>query len=252
MVKKLVKAAYSEVGKISPFDPSYKEFMQVSLRDSGITTTDELLRQVFINTNAAFSALLQGMRSLNSTVASGVSIAKPRATNTATSFSDKSQKPRKYKPLNEVECYVCGQKSHYVSFHREKESQNNEILAHAVIPDQPMMSNNMILVDGEVELSAMAAAQPQKPTSKTNTTILSRSEVKKPAPAGKQKVRFDQNLLENSIHHGDERGQEISEDMELEEDNEPVLQQSTVKANQGRKELPQTRVSKTGKLQELV
>lgn len=58
MVKKLVKAAYSEVGKISPFDPSYKESMQVSLKDIGITTTDEPLRQVLINTNAAFPALL--------------------------------------------------------------------------------------------------------------------------------------------------------------------------------------------------
>jgi len=74
MVKKLIKAAYSEVGKISPFDPNYKESMQVSLRDSGITITDELLRQVLINTNSAFPALLQRMRSLNTAVASGASI----------------------------------------------------------------------------------------------------------------------------------------------------------------------------------
>ncbi len=40
--------------------------------------------------------------------------------------------------------------------------------------------------------------------------------------------------------------------MEIEENNEPVLRESTSKANQTRKGLPQTKVSKTGKVQELV
>ncbi len=151
MIKKLIKTAYSEVDKISPFDSSYKKFMQVSLRDSEITTTDELLRQVLINTNVAFSALLQGMRSLNSTMISEVSIAKSRTFNTAASFDDKSQESRKYKPLSEVECYVCDQMSHYASYHKKKESQHNEILTHAVISEQPMMSSNLVLIDEEVE-----------------------------------------------------------------------------------------------------
>ncbi len=100
----------------------------------------------------------------------------------------------------------------------------------------------------------MTTTQSQKLTLKINITILSRSEVKKPASTDKQKVRFDQNLLENSIHQDDDATSEVSEDMKLEEDNESVLQPSTVKANQDRKgkELSQTRVSKTEKLQKLV
>jgi hypothetical protein len=39
MIKKLIKAVYSEVEKISSFDPSYKKSMQISLRDSEIITT---------------------------------------------------------------------------------------------------------------------------------------------------------------------------------------------------------------------
>jgi len=255
MVKKLIKAAYSEVGKISPFDPSYKESMQVSLRDSGITTTDELLRQVLINTNAAFPALLQGMRSLNTAVASGVSIAKPKVTTTASSSSsDRNQDQRKYKSINDVECYVCGQKGHYASAHREKEGQRNEILAHAAIPDQPVVSSKMILVDEEYELPAMAAAQPQRPAIKQSPAVMGKPGVKKTAAAGKQKVRFDPTALERGIHQDDDEEQELEtpEDMEVEENNEPVLRESTFKANQTRKGLPQTKVSKTGKVQELV
>jgi len=255
MVKKLIKAVYSEVGKISPFDLSYKEFMQVSLRDSGIITTDELLRQVLINTNAAFPALLQRMRSLNTAVASGVSIAKSKVTTTASSSSsDRNQDQRKYKSINDVECYVCGQKEHYVSAHREKEGQRNEILAHAAIPDQSVVSSKMILVNEEYELSAMAAAQPQRPAIKQSPAVMGKPGVKKTAAAGKQKVRFDPIALERGIHQDDDEEQELetSEDMKVEKNNEPVLRESTSKANQTRKGLPQTKVSKTGKVQELV
>lgn len=58
MIKKLVKAIYSEMSKISSFDLSYKKSMQISLQDSDIITIDELLRQVLININVVFSALL--------------------------------------------------------------------------------------------------------------------------------------------------------------------------------------------------
>lgn len=71
-IKKLIAAAYNEVGKISPFDPEYKEAMQVSLVGGGPSSSmDDLLRQVLINTNAAFPAILQGIRSLNTAVAGG-------------------------------------------------------------------------------------------------------------------------------------------------------------------------------------
>jgi len=158
IIKKLIKAVYSKVEKISSFDLSYKKFMQISLRDSEIITTNELLRQILINTNAAFLALLQRMRSFNTAVASDVFIAKLKITITA-SYSDKNQKQRKYKSINDIECYVCEQKDHYVSAHRKKKGQRNEILAHAVISDQSIVSSKMILVNEEYELSAMTTAQ---------------------------------------------------------------------------------------------
>jgi len=254
MVKKLIKAVYSEVGKISPFDLSYKKSMQVSLRDSEIITTDELLRQVLINTNAAFPALLQRMRSLNTAVASDVSIAKPKVTTTA-SYSDKSQEQRKYKSINDIECYVCGQKGHYASAHREKKGQRNEILAHAAIPDQPVVSSKMILVNEEYELPAMAAAQSQRPAIKQSPAVMGKPGVKKIAAAGKQKVRFDLIVLERGIHQDDddeERELATPKDMKVEKNNEFVLRESTFRANQTRKGLPQIKISKIGKIQKLV
>ncbi len=249
IVKKLIKAAYSQVGKISSFDLSYKEFMQISLRDSEIIITDELLRQILININVAFPTLLQGMRSLNTAVASDVSIAKSKIT-TGASYSDKSQKQRKYKSINDVECYVCGQKDHYASAHREKKGQSNKILAHAVIPDQSMVSSKMIIVDEEYEILSMTAAQPQRPAIKQSLAVIEKSEVKKIAATDKQKARFDSIVLEREIHQNDDEERELatSKDMKVEE-NESVLQESTFRSNQIRKRLSQIKVSKIEKVQ---
>jgi len=91
MIKKLIKAVYSKVEKISLFDLSYKKSMQISLRNSEIIITNELLRQILINTNVAFFALFQRMRSLNTAVASDIFIAKSKIIITA-SYSNKNQK----------------------------------------------------------------------------------------------------------------------------------------------------------------
>ena len=71
-IKLLIKAAYSEISKLSPFDLDYKELMQVLLSMKEAMSNDELLWQVLINTNAAFPAILQGMKSLSTTVTTGV------------------------------------------------------------------------------------------------------------------------------------------------------------------------------------
>jgi len=74
MIKKLIKAVYSKVEKISSFDLSYKKFMQISLKDSEIIIMNELLRQILININVIFLTLLQKMKSFNTRVASNVSV----------------------------------------------------------------------------------------------------------------------------------------------------------------------------------
>jgi len=254
MIKKLIKAVYSEVEKISSFDLSYKKSMQISLRDSEIITTNELLRQILINTNVAFLALLQKMKSLNTAVASDVSIAKSKIIITA-SYSDKSQKQRKYKSINDIECYVCEQKDHYVSAHRKKKDQRNEILVHAVISDQSIVSSKMILVNEEYELSAMTTVQSQRSAIKQSFAVMRKLEVKKIAAEEKQKVRFDLIVLEREIHQNDddeERELATSKNMKVEKNNELVLRESTFRANQIRKKLSQIKISKIEKIQKLM
>ncbi|KAG7008283.1 hypothetical protein G7Y79_00006g019030 [Physcia stellaris] len=63
-VKELIKAAYSEIRKPDPFDPVYKD-TAVTLLSHGTQTNEDLRRQVLINTNQAFPAILNGCRSLN-------------------------------------------------------------------------------------------------------------------------------------------------------------------------------------------
>jgi hypothetical protein len=146
-----------------------------------------------------FSALLQEMRSLNTTIASDVSIAKSKITIEASS-DDKDQKQRKYRSISDVECYVCDQKDHYVSAHKEKKSQFNEILTHVVILDQSMIRSKIIIVEKEYKISFMTAAQSQRSAIKQSSTVIKESEVKKITFINKQKIRFDFIVLEREIH----------------------------------------------------
>ena len=68
-VLKLIKAAYSEIGKANPFDPGYKDSLKLTLPGAPQLSNEELMRQVLINTNQAFPALVQGMRSLQTNFA---------------------------------------------------------------------------------------------------------------------------------------------------------------------------------------
>jgi hypothetical protein len=216
--------------------------------------TNELLRQILININVTFSTLLQRMRSLNTTVVSDVSIVKPKITITASS-NDRNQEQRKYKSINDIECYVCGQKDHYVSAHKkkEREEQRNEILAHAVISSQSIVSSKIILVNEKYELSAMTTAQSQRSAIKQSFTVMRKFKVKK--TVDKQKVRFDFIVLERKIHqNNDDEKQKLttSKDMKVEKNNESVLQKSTFRANQTRKKLSQIKISKIEKIQKLM
>ncbi len=54
-VVRLIKVAYSEVGKINLSDPGYKDAMRVTL--PGVLSNKKLIRQVLISTNQTFPAL---------------------------------------------------------------------------------------------------------------------------------------------------------------------------------------------------
>ena len=116
------QGVHSEVGKVNPFDPEYKEAMGLTL--PGVpagttgTSTEELLRQILINTNQAFLALVHGMRSLQATAAKGIAI---KPANTAVDRDGRAVAARKYDPnkpkrdLSEIECFICHELGHYAS-----------------------------------------------------------------------------------------------------------------------------------------
>lgn len=103
-VSRLIKAAYQEVGQRNPFEPGY-ESMQVNMPN--VTTTDQLLRQVLINTGQALPSILQGLRNLNT---QGVAVNWEQ--------QQGGTQPRTYRrDLSEVKCFKCGKMSHYASAH---------------------------------------------------------------------------------------------------------------------------------------
>ncbi|MCJ1470256.1 hypothetical protein MMC07_008901 [Pseudocyphellaria aurata] len=103
-VSRLIKAAYQEIGQRNSFEPGY-EAMQVSLPTA--STTDQLLRQVLINTGQALPSILQGLRNLNTSSASG-----PQS---STQGAVQMRAPRR--DLSEVRCFRCGEMGHYASVH---------------------------------------------------------------------------------------------------------------------------------------
>ena len=72
-VTRLFQAAYTEIGKVNPFNSGYKDAMRVTLPGVMKVSNDELMRQVLINTNQAFPALVQGMRVLHTANAPSIS-----------------------------------------------------------------------------------------------------------------------------------------------------------------------------------
>ena len=127
-VEKLIKAAYSEVGKPNPFDPSNKDVTGVVLpHGRPVQTNDDLLRQVLINTNQAFPALLQGFRAINMAVSNNAGFNAPQ---------QGSYQPQPKKDLSKIQCFICKQYGHYASFHNQSSSQTPPltITANSAIP----------------------------------------------------------------------------------------------------------------------
>ncbi|KAL8804258.1 MAG: hypothetical protein Q9200_005898 [Gallowayella weberi] len=110
-VKRLIKAAYIEIGKISPFDLAYRDSMGINLSSS--YTGDVLLKHALINTTAAFPAILQGIKSLNITVSKGITV---KQSNAITDGSGSSSEKKK-RDLWEIKCCKCGGYGHYQSYH---------------------------------------------------------------------------------------------------------------------------------------
>lgn len=300
-IKKLIAAAYSEVGKISPFDPSYKESMQVSLTSqTTATSTEDLLRQVLINTNVAFPALLQGMRSLNTAVAGGVSIKQPGQKITQPGGNQGDQRAKPYRPREEIKCFRCEEMGHYANECPHNQQQQSyqyqptyqpqqhlppAITARAVMPEQyyeqqsvydqqsgyeqqqqygERSSSRMVFVHEPVPVMAAARPKPKAPAVTHATQVPSGiTKVR-----GKPVTRRSPQEEEQNIYEEDGGEQELQEAMDTEvetqtQGGQPTsyapqpLQQNWNAANINQERSvnhgpPQTRITKTGKVQELV
>ena len=186
-IEKLVKAAYSEVGKPNPFDPDYKDARGLVLPGHGSQTNDDLIRQVLINTNQAFPAILQGFRSLNLAANNGITIRLPTAPQPV---GDPS---RIKKDLSEIKCYRCGEFGHYASTHDPPANMDRPrqqlIAANSALPAAqatqdaekyyPTTAACLLPVSGNAGVPVMIAQRPSTQPSKQPRTILQ--------PAGVQK-----------------------------------------------------------------
>ena len=288
-VEKLIKAAYSEVGKPNPFDPSYKDTMGVVLPHGRTSqSNEELLRQVLINTNQAFSAILQGFRSLNMAANNGIVVkGSPTQPN-----QQQIDLPRVKKDISQIQCYVCKQFGHYASFHNTDPNPIKAITASsAVVPNQQQLANGqgssdarnyypapvvcLLPVSGNFSTPAMAAQRTIRSSAKQDKLLQQPAGIKKQT---KQKAvpKVSKAGLEHIADMEEKENQQpdkaeemkISEDeVEFEEAESPFTFQATQPTSQTQKQdskqpaasaqsqatyPPQTRINKNGKVQELV
>ena len=174
-VVQLIKAAYSEVGKVNPFDPSYKDAMRVTLPEVTNLSNEELTRQVLLTTNSAFPALVQGMRVLHAANTKGVT-ARPQPNSSQAQAYPPRNTDRPRKPLSEIKCFVCDEYGHFASEHN-KQTTPPQVTAGVLTQQQdydqreqyyeqeeasedgPLTASRCLFVD-DGTTPAMAAAKP--------------------------------------------------------------------------------------------
>lgn len=286
-VLKLIKAAYSEIGKANPFDPGYKDSLKLTLPGAPQMSNEELMRQVLINTNQAFPALVQGMRNLQTTFAQRpVRQTNPLQIEGKPYQGRPADQSRPKKDISDIECSICGQKGHYASYHNQA---NPPAVTAGVMPtgqnqqeyeqeedsesEKPVASRCLVVDDDPTH--AMEAAQQRNKAGQFKTPqVLQRPKgIQKSQPKGKdftppqspqhildQIREFNENYANNP---GASDANVELEEMDTDEDeptqtvrNTPVRnipdQRSSQPAKGNMQEPPQARVTKTGKVQELV
>ena len=277
-VQKLIKAAYSEIGRPSPFDHDQKNSLKLTLPATTLTN-EELLRQTLLNQSQLTTGMMQAFRSINmGTYAS-------RATDHAPGLD--TRPPRK--DLSTIKCFVCNRMGHYAS--ECPNSGDRAIAANAALPTPSSNLDEtkrkeaadyhptvacLLPLSSNTFGPAMAAtrSQPKKneAASKTTNAGVSKSETQKAkdAKAKKDSDRLKANVERIAAAENEEN--EEPEDMVTDDDFEEAIAQGSqsqtppavyqppaarqVKVQKKEtivnQTLPTTRVSKTGKVQELV
>ena len=272
-VKRLITAAYNEIGQLSPFDPAYKSAMQISLGSTG-ASNEELLREVLVNTSRSLPAILQGMRALNTAVTAGISVKPSSNNNNGQPRGNGYPYGSREEAARNVRCFICEKLGHYASNCPDRKQNDMEggppaITARALLTkdgERPFreedsysrkensVQSRMLFVH---DTPAMAARQDA-------------SKAKRPAGITKQrragKAQHDPARLEEELVQYEQGDEEEPEVMDVEEENtlENNHQSAETQPQQQRQPLresirgniqkapQQTKVTKTGKVQELV
>lgn len=112
-VKKLIWAAFFEVGKTSLFDSKYQP--PSSSMSPGIS--DEAFCQMVISASTSLPSILQGMRSIGTALQYLNRVPVPPQP-----AQGGAQKPYKTsQDLSHIKCYIWGEMGHYASAHRDLE-----------------------------------------------------------------------------------------------------------------------------------
>ena len=155
-VEKLVKAAYSEIGKPNPFDPGYKEATQTVTLGSHGQTSDEMLRQALANSSQALPAILQALRSMH--VANNSSGNSCQQTGPAMT-------PGAKRDLSTIMCYLCRRYGHFAANCPDGQPRITEVPSHAVVQEDSHSH-------GQNSGSKTSGTSSQKPSTVTSNAVI--------------------------------------------------------------------------------
>ena len=263
-VTRLVKAAYNEVGKPNPFNPGYKDALSLTLPKSTRESTEELMRQTLINTNQAFPALVQGMRALHTAQLKAMAGRNPP--NRVVEKDSNDQRPMR--DVSEVECFICHEFGHYASTCPQRKPP--AVTARAILTRDSQNENEKD--DGGPSVPACClmveerhpamAASGDKGKEKILTKSSGITKRTRKGPTDYNPPMLPKHIMDQIEEFNKAQGvqsqytlvddgadEEMIDDREVEEIITPAPK-PTKAADRTRP--PQTRVTKTGKVQELV
>ncbi|MCJ1346903.1 hypothetical protein MMC31_005123 [Peltigera leucophlebia] len=116
-VKKLIRAAFFEVGKTSLFDST----CPAPFSSASPPTSDEALRQMVISASTSLPSILQGMRSIGTALQNLNRVPVPPQPAARSGVVQRAYKTNR--DLSDIRCFTCGQMGHYASAHREPDAQ---------------------------------------------------------------------------------------------------------------------------------